>query len=734
MTHTLARTGNQNVSNLVLFGSTNRFDMMDEAFRRRIEFKFFVGKPSFEARRKWIVWKMLQHAIPLGSRAIIPLAQHLANGGASFRRPSEALRFQQDVPRECEQAIENLVSLTINFSNDAMRMLMRMLHEARGEEEGPIDDAEALEFVRRICQAERIFLGSRFAPDILESVRKKLPSFDIPMMRKLAQMLDKAGQDTVAILHGGDDALAAAERMRCTHRLLVDFSGAARHQFNMQMTMDRHMNPEQHQIFARLHNPEVDTQWMIRRKDIKALNIIQSTAMRLTASEQRIFQDSHFEDPIVTVEGLVRQLESKVQLHNLDIANHDFVVDTLVPVLADNKAASSRGISDFVNVIVDSCMDRDGLGGNILDLLSTERELVFSFYNKLRTTALASGSDELIAELRQVYTRETDSARDFVRKASAVLCERAENLFKTRHDVEHYGVARPDALSNEEVLYVLIHMAIRCRLECVYLIDGPALSKHHCVEDTAALNFITGCLEEAQQYESGMFIIDLDSVANVTKSYSSLTEDSVLLHHSTARLRTTKNDDPAAAARTHHDEAEGSQHTFSYNVQRPNVLCSVLDQVVAVPAPNKLFWMVVLTKDPYLASRFKEKFTRDQWPLNADELRVESEAKEAQRERVCSRCAKVYTERDNHPDSCRQHQRSLLCRLKVGPPPTTPGAQQAEELVELKSKEEYLTRIASSQEEVMRLIDARWMCCGRGPFDDGESMCSHSEADPADQL
>src|SRR5690606_37576664 len=104
------------------------------------------------------------------------------------------------------------------------------------------------------------------------------------------------------------------------------------------------------------------------------------------------------------------------------------------------------------------------------------------------------------------------------------------------------------------------------------------------------------------------------------------------------------------------------------------------------------------------------------------------------RERVCSRCAKVYTERDNHPDSCRQHQRSLLCRLKVGPPPTTPGAQQAEELVELKSKEEYLTRIASSREEVMRLIDARWMCCGRGPFDDGESMCSHSEADPADQL
>ena len=48
--------------------------------------------------------------------------------------------------------------------------------------------------------------------------------------------------------------------------------------------------------------------------------------------------------------------------------------------------------------------------------------------------------------------------------------------------------------SNDAMRMSWLLRTIRCGLECVYLIDGPALSKHHCVEDTAALNFITGCL------------------------------------------------------------------------------------------------------------------------------------------------------------------------------------------------------------------------------------------------
>lgn len=45
--------GVKNVRNLVLFGATNRIEMMDPAFLRRLEIKMFVGRPSFQSRGMW---------------------------------------------------------------------------------------------------------------------------------------------------------------------------------------------------------------------------------------------------------------------------------------------------------------------------------------------------------------------------------------------------------------------------------------------------------------------------------------------------------------------------------------------------------------------------------------------------------------------------------------------------------------------------------------------------------
>jgi transitional endoplasmic reticulum ATPase len=44
--------GIKDVPNLMIFCATNRLNMMDEAFLRRMSGKFFVGRPSSEARRK----------------------------------------------------------------------------------------------------------------------------------------------------------------------------------------------------------------------------------------------------------------------------------------------------------------------------------------------------------------------------------------------------------------------------------------------------------------------------------------------------------------------------------------------------------------------------------------------------------------------------------------------------------------------------------------------------------
>ena len=44
--------GIKDVPNLMIFCATNRLHMMDEAFLRRMSGKFFVGRPSSQARKK----------------------------------------------------------------------------------------------------------------------------------------------------------------------------------------------------------------------------------------------------------------------------------------------------------------------------------------------------------------------------------------------------------------------------------------------------------------------------------------------------------------------------------------------------------------------------------------------------------------------------------------------------------------------------------------------------------
>ena len=44
--------GIKDIPNLMFFSATNRLHMMDEAFLRRMTGKFFVGRPTYQARKK----------------------------------------------------------------------------------------------------------------------------------------------------------------------------------------------------------------------------------------------------------------------------------------------------------------------------------------------------------------------------------------------------------------------------------------------------------------------------------------------------------------------------------------------------------------------------------------------------------------------------------------------------------------------------------------------------------
>ncbi|CAF3345714.1 unnamed protein product, partial [Rotaria sp. Silwood2] len=127
--------GIKDVPNLMFFSATNRLHMMDEAFLRRMSGKFFVGRPSSEARKR------ILNAIP-----------------RNMLDPS--LR-------------EKLASATTNFSGAALSALNRsiavhFIAQRRVNKNYKIEYEEALLQADRTARQYQIFLGLDTLPRLLK--------------------------------------------------------------------------------------------------------------------------------------------------------------------------------------------------------------------------------------------------------------------------------------------------------------------------------------------------------------------------------------------------------------------------------------------------------------------------------------------------------------------------------------------------------------------------------------
>jgi SpoVK/Ycf46/Vps4 family AAA+-type ATPase len=71
--------GVKNIPNLIVFGATNRRNMMDEAFLRRMQAKCFVGRPSPQIRKKMLQPLLLKDSRTFTSQTIDFLAKVTTN-------------------------------------------------------------------------------------------------------------------------------------------------------------------------------------------------------------------------------------------------------------------------------------------------------------------------------------------------------------------------------------------------------------------------------------------------------------------------------------------------------------------------------------------------------------------------------------------------------------------------------------------------------------------------------
>ncbi|CAF1043150.1 unnamed protein product, partial [Didymodactylos carnosus] len=157
--------GIKDVPNLMFFSATNRLHMMDEAFLRRMSGKFFVGRPSSEARKR------ILSEIP-------------------------KIILQPDVR-------EKLATATTNFSGAALKALngaitVHYISQRRSKPDYDINKEDALILADRTARQFQLFLGLDTLPRLLLR--------NLQDLRLLQQAQPQPQQRTTKILSVSDPA------------------------------------------------------------------------------------------------------------------------------------------------------------------------------------------------------------------------------------------------------------------------------------------------------------------------------------------------------------------------------------------------------------------------------------------------------------------------------------------------------------------------------------------------
>lgn len=137
--------GIKDVPNLMIFCATNRLHIMDEAFLRRMQGKFFVGRPSSSSRKQILNRMKEWHLTP--------------------------------------DLLEILTVATTNFSGAAVRALCRWItvYCVNAELRDPnykLDFRTMLELCNTTARQYRIFIGSETLPTLLLRQANKKPSLE----------------------------------------------------------------------------------------------------------------------------------------------------------------------------------------------------------------------------------------------------------------------------------------------------------------------------------------------------------------------------------------------------------------------------------------------------------------------------------------------------------------------------------------------------------------------------
>lgn len=788
--------GNQNVRNLIVIGSTNNIGDLDKAFARRLHFKVFVGPPASDARREWIEWRTVTDRLKIFCRNheswcmlrdtnVAPELQRQWSPRVAASKRAELRRFEFN-----DELVKFVVSLTLNFSNDAMLLLLRKvavssvgsrsLADVRTAACAPFQLEQASDWqsttrgvreawlhklVRQICQSEEIFLGSRMLPDIVLDPGNRLhgsASVGVRDMRAFSARIVKACRAT----DSAAPPLVGVRSWVPTGRLLVDLSAPPGEQMQLQvvktgLTVERdqlellRVNCDSlcsHVRACVAHNHtdvlvnEQNEPAGVARYPLEDVESLLSTLVEL----RTMFDGRALHRAL----GAASAQALAPLRHLVTVATVKHAIEFVLTALEAWRVLSSDLITVVSSTLatVLASASRDNASTVLLDTLANMLGAPPSDLQRAVSAVLMEAPLALIIRGRRHI--DPDTVTKACVAASGALWAFVDALLlelvaffdfgrqsRRRHDIECYGSA-PNSLSYDQSLFQMTEIARDACIEYVTLVDHQTMVRRGANDEQAQINFVSQVLKEAQAAQKGALVIfDLDSIAGMHTTLATPSSESAF-----ALMQLNRRDQRIFDATPSAMSDVGGNRSFQHVVLREPLKQAVLEAFQQQSLTTNNVWLVVVARDGFLAASVRQMFSSGEWSLRERERKLLAQHRDSVRVKRCVNCNKEFTTPRNTPDSCRRHSISELFvhserayNAKGNDDPVVALAKDTRlrwtSLGEVRSFltcDAMLKLAPEARVEIAQRI--KWLCCGRAMGEYGCVQESHRSANDVRSL
>eukprot|EP01126_Amoeba_proteus_P053310 TRINITY_DN6491_c0_g5_i1.p1 TRINITY_DN6491_c0_g5~~TRINITY_DN6491_c0_g5_i1.p1 ORF type:complete len:652 (-),score=118.72 TRINITY_DN6491_c0_g5_i1:309-2159(-) len=257
-----------------------------------------------------------------------------------------------------------------------------------------------------------------------------------------------------------------------------------------------------------------------------------------------------------------------------------------------------------------------------------------------------------------------------------------------------------------DVLQVLLQLGIEKKMQTVQLVDDESLSDMGASEGNEMLIRVKGLTKDLRRCGNSMIVFDLDSLCPVTKHISSL-----------KGTTSSRMDDMMEG-----DGGLGGP-SFQYNMKLPDLFDEVINRAHSLALQNKVTeetcWVVFLTRHEYITAMLKDKL---KWPTTPTDNSNEMTRQMELREKRCKWCCCFYTDSTNSSTACYQHIGKVFF--------TVPNSSEPEK--DIDGNIVYYTRKRAAiaiHGQVKSAMLCHWSCCNGAFYSRGEEQDYHEEED-----